>query len=138
MASSRTVRSHLHSIAQGDAFTRGGLTSTDGADSRPVSFISSMPRGKGAELAFISPRRSQVARLQTNSPVSLTKVSESFFPSEENITIGGSLDTPLKNEYGARLTSPLTLIEEIQPMGRGATIALKGSCGRPWFLLQGS
>jgi len=66
------------------------------------------------------------------------KARESFRPSEENITIGGSLDTPLKNEYGARLISPLALIEEIQPIGRGATMALKGSCGRPWFLLRGS
>ena len=111
--------------------TRGGLTRTDGADSSPASFISSTPRGYGAEVRFIGPRKSQVARLQTNSRVSSMKVRVSFFPSEANITIGGSLDTPLKNEYGARLIFPLALIEEIQPIGRGATIALNGSHGRP-------
>jgi hypothetical protein len=36
-----------------------------------------------------------------------------------------------------RLISPLALDEVIQPIGRGVTIALKGSCGRPWFLLRG-
>src|SRR5450432_176507 len=138
MSVRRTVCSHLHSNAQGEALTRGGFTSTDGAESRPVSLISLMPRANGAEVAFIGTRRSQVARLQTNSRVSSTNVTESFLPSEENITIGGSLETALKNEYGARLISPLALMEEIQPMGRGATIALNGSCGRPWLPLAGS
>src|SRR5215470_5116767 len=45
MSSSRSVCSHLHSIAHGDALTRGGLTKTDGAASRPASFISSTPHG---------------------------------------------------------------------------------------------
>jgi hypothetical protein len=38
--------------------------------------------------------------------------------------MGGALDTLLKNEYGARLISPFALIEVIQPIGRGPTIAL--------------
>src|SRR4029077_10080777 len=114
-----------------DALTRGGFTRIEGAGSRPASFISSIPRGNGPDVVFICWRRSQVARLQTNSRVSSMNVSESFLPSEENMMIGGTLETPLKNEYGARLTSPLTLIDEIQPIGRGATIALNGSCDRP-------
>jgi hypothetical protein len=48
----------------------------------------------------------------------------SLRPSLANITMGGALDTLLKNEYGARLISPFALIEVIQPIGRGPTIAL--------------
>jgi hypothetical protein len=125
-------------MAQGDAFTRGTFTSTEGAASRPASFISSTPRGYGPDVVFISWRRWWVARLHTNSRVSSMKATESLRPSEANITMGGSLETPLKYEYGARLISPLWLIEVIQPIGRGATIALNGSCGRPWFRLLGS
>src|SRR5271170_7693520 len=138
MSLSCTVCSHWHSSAQGDALTRGGLTSTDGAATSPAFSISFVPSGNGPDVAFICSRRSQTARLQTNSLVSSTKVSESFLPSEANITMGGSLETPLKNEYGARLISPRALIDEIQPIGRGATMALKGSCASPWFLLLGS
>jgi hypothetical protein len=62
----------------------------------------------------------------------------SFRPSLANITIGGSLETLLKNEYGARLISPLKFIEVIHPIGRGPTMAVNGSCGRPWFFFRGS
>src|SRR5262245_464037 len=93
-----TVLIHLHSSAHGDAATRGGLTSRDGAASRPVARISQVPRGSGAEVPFIWSRRSNVARLQTNSLVSSTNATESFGPSLENITIGGLSVMPLKNE----------------------------------------
>ena len=86
----------LHSSAQGDAFTRGGLTSRDGAGSRPARSISLTPRGSGAEVAFIASRKSQVARLQTNSPVSSMKLTESLCPSLANITRLARLLTPLK------------------------------------------
>src|SRR5258707_2441928 len=125
-------------MAQGDALTRGGFTRIDGAGSSPASFISSTPRGYGPEVVFIWLRRSHVARLQTNSLVSSTKTTESFLPLEQNMTIGGSADKLLKKEYGARLISPFALIDAIQPIGRGATIALNGSYDRPWFLLRGS
>src|SRR5271167_1216426 len=138
MSLSRTVCSHLHSKAHGDDSTRGGLTSIDGAAISPASIISLVPRGNDPDVAFIGSRSSQTARLHTNSRVSSTKVIESFLPSEANITMGGSLETPLKKEYGARLISPWALIDEIQPMGRGAMMALKGSWERPWFLLLGS
>ena len=67
-----------------------------GAGSRPAFSISLVPRGIGAEVMFIASRKSQVARLQTNSPVSSMKLTESLWPSLENITIGGRLLTPLK------------------------------------------
>ncbi len=44
----------------------------------------------------------------------------------------GRVETALKKEYGARLISPAPLSVEIQPIGRGATIAFDGSCGSPW------
>jgi len=41
-------------------------------------------------------RRSNVARLATNSPLSFANVAESFHPSLEKPTIGGALQNPLK------------------------------------------
>jgi hypothetical protein len=58
-------------------------------------------------------------------------VALSLAPSDENQTRKGFVEKALKKEYGARFTSPLRAIVEIQPIGRGATIALNGSCGRP-------
>jgi hypothetical protein len=43
--------------------------------------------------------------------------------------MAGLVDTALKYEYGARLMSPFPFIDVIQPIGRGATIALNGSYG---------
>jgi hypothetical protein len=63
-----------------------------------------------------------------NSPVSSMKATASFLFSEENITMFGRDEIALKKLYGERLTSPLALIALIQPIGRGATIALNGSC----------
>jgi hypothetical protein len=50
-------------------------------------------------------------------------------PLDENITIGGVSQIALKKEYGARLTAPFFEHVPIQPIGRGATIALKGLWG---------
>jgi hypothetical protein len=88
----------LHSSAHGEAATRGGRTRRLGAGASPASRISFTPRANCAEVATTAERSSKVARLQTNSPVSRTKTSESFGPSLENSTIGGSSDTALKNE----------------------------------------
>src|SRR5262245_42078694 len=95
---SRRVCSHLHSSAHGDALTRGGLTKTDGAASKPTACISLMPRGKGHDVSLTCSRKSQTARLHTNSRVSSTKSIVFFLPSLANITIGGSLETLLKKE----------------------------------------
>ena len=53
-------------------------------------------RGNGAEVLFIESRRSWVAKLATNSPLSLAKATESFQPSLENPTIGDTLEKLLK------------------------------------------
>src|SRR5262245_66134758 len=76
-----TVCSHLHSSAHGDALTRGGLTSTDAAASRPTASISLTPRGKVRDVSFTCSRKSQTARLHTKSPVSSTKEIVFFLPS---------------------------------------------------------
>ena len=41
-------------------------------------------------------------------------------------TIGGSAENALKYENGARLMRPSRSIDVIQPIGRGATSALRG------------
>ena len=120
----------LHSSAHGEAATRGGATIRDGAVSRPACSNSDAPRGSVAEVAFICSRSSHVGRFHTNSPASPANAAESFIPPLENISIGGRSPTALKKLYGARLTAPSALIVETQPIGRGATSALKGSCGR--------
>src|ERR1700687_3300877 len=128
---SGTICTTLHSIAQGEAATRGGFTSFEGAAFSPATSISLTPCGSVADVWFICSRKSQVASEQTNSIVSVMLATESLKPSLENITIGGREETPLKYEYGARLIAPFALIDVIQPIGRGATIALNGSCGSP-------
>src|SRR5271169_3018637 len=91
-----TVFNHLHSSAHGDAFTRGGLTRTEGVASRPTTSISLIPRAKVSDVSLTCARRSHTARLQTNSPVSSTNSIVSLRPSLANITIGGSVETLLK------------------------------------------
>src|ERR1700724_2994156 len=103
-----TCRS-LHSSAQGDAATRGGRTSRDGAAARPDFSISLTPRGKSSDVSTTAARSSNVARLQTNSLVSSTKTRESLGPSLDNKTIGGLSETALKNKKGERLFFPLAL-----------------------------
>src|ERR1700737_4523859 len=104
------IASGRDSSAQGDCATRGGRTSRDGAGSSPAAIISLTPRGNSLDVSTISLRRLKVARLQTNSLVSSTKISESFGPSLENKTIGGWSETPLKNGDGARFFSPSSLV----------------------------
>src|SRR5476649_1648914 len=83
---SGTICTTLHSIAQGEAATRGGFTSFEGAAFSPATSISLTPRGSIAEVIFICSRKSQVASEQTNSLVSVMLATESLKPSLENIT----------------------------------------------------
>src|SRR5580692_9009401 len=93
-----TVCSHLHSSAHGEAFTRGGLTRTEGVASRPTTSISFIPRAKVSDVSLTCARKSQTARLQTNSPRSEEHTIVSLRPSLANMTIGGSVETLLKYE----------------------------------------
>tara|TARA_B100001167_G_C16471980_1_gene168309 strand:+ start:70 stop:456 length:387 start_codon:yes stop_codon:yes gene_type:complete len=124
----------------GQSQTRGGFTSVDFPIPRPAAFISSISGEKGALVWFISPRKFQVAKLQTNSPVDSQFVTVSFTPWGwrpllANITIGGSLATPLKKLYGARLTTPSLSTVLTHPIGLGTMQLLNGSWGSPWSLV---
>lgn len=68
---------------------------------------------------------------QTNSPDASTLVMLSFRPEDEKAIIGGASHIALKKLYGARLGIPFAPSVEIHPIGRGATIALNGSCRNP-------
>ena len=89
-------------------------------------------------------RRSQVARLQTNSLVAsiFARVSligrSGFRPLGEKATVGGSSDMALKKLKGARLTRPSASRLVTQPMGRGTTRFLKGSTAISWGPFFGS
>src|SRR5262249_60068448 len=86
---SSTVLKYLHSIATGERATRGGLTARDGTISMPTASGSLTPCGNSAELAFITSRRSQVARLNTNSPVASALICECLRGALEKIGQGG-------------------------------------------------
>src|SRR6218665_2713867 len=78
---------------------------------------------------FIGSRRSQGTRVGANSPVARTVVVLFFLcrsagALQEKITTGGAVETRLKCENGARLTEPSGSMVLIQPIGRGATMAL--------------
>ena len=61
----------------------------------------------------------------TNSPVSTALRSESLVPTEVNCTTGGSTELTVKNECGARLSTPAAERVDTQAMGRGTTTLLR-------------
>ena len=65
------------------------------------------------------------ARHTTNSPVASTLRSESFFPTLVNCTIGGSTHETVKNECGARFTTPSADSDDTQAIGRGTTVEVR-------------
>ncbi len=92
-----TTSTTLHSSEAGLSLTRGAATRRHSAIVRPAWMNSFSPRGSGAEVAFMASLSADVARLATNSPLSLAKVAESLYPpSLEKPTIGGGLPKPLK------------------------------------------
>src|SRR5690606_38208605 len=106
-------------------------TNRDAACSIPIDSNSLSPRGMCCELRFMMSVSGRLHRLTTNSPQASACVTESFAPSLANATMGGRELTRLKKLYGAKLLRPLSSIVEIHPIGRGATMALIGSHGRP-------
>src|SRR6218665_2339687 len=78
---------------------------------------------------FIGSRRSPGTRLVGDLPggravVVLFFSCRSAGALQEKITPGGAVETRLKGENGARLTEPSGPMVLIQPIGRGATMAL--------------
>ena len=61
------------------------------------------------------------ARQITNSRVSDTLRSESFFPTDVNCSTGGSTQATVKNECGARLFTPSAERVDTHAIGRGTT-----------------
>ena len=106
--------------------TRGGLIFTLGIGVRPVSANSESSSGKPLAESTISFHTGCVTTLKQNSPVSRTFFSVCFsLPSGLRAIvseiIGGTTQTTVKNENGARLVTPLPFTVEAQPIGRGTT-----------------
>ncbi len=59
-----------------------------------------------------------------NSRVASALVSESLRPTEVNCTTGGSTQATVKNECGARLSTPSGDGVDTHAIGRGTTTAL--------------
>ncbi|BBE24208.1 hypothetical protein MN0502_30910 [Arthrobacter sp. MN05-02] len=64
-------------------------------------------------------------KLTTNSPVASMLRTESSRPTDVNWTIGGFTEAMVKNECGARLSTPSTEVEETHAMGRGTTTEVR-------------
>src|SRR5882757_7249772 len=138
VAGNSTVLTYLHSKATGERFTRGGLTAIEGAISRCAMSASLTSTPTSADVILICSRNSQVVRLWTHSPLVSALVCECLRPALENITNGGRLATALKKLYGARFTTPLRLMVEIHPIGRGTTSVVSGSFLSGYSLSRGS
>ena len=115
----------------------------EGAFARPARSNSSTPCGSSSADALTASRCDHVAMFHTNSPVSSALRTESLrapdeFWFDENMTIGGSNVTFWNWLNGARLCRPSRSTVEIQPIGRGITHDLNGSCGRPCGVTPGS
>ena len=51
--------------------------------------------------------------------------TESLRPTEVNWMIGGFTEAIVKNEWGARLSTPSADVDEIHAMGRGTTTEVR-------------
>jgi hypothetical protein len=101
-----SVCSRRHSSATGDSAIRGGATSFDGSRVTPVASISLSWGGKSVAVALIASSSGSGVRHTVNSPVATALRSESFSPTDVNCTTGGSVLATVKNECGARLSTP--------------------------------
>src|SRR5579863_471002 len=123
----------LHSKLTGDSATRGGRTIVDVTGVTFASSNSLTDESYSPLVAFIGCSNSKVTMLTTNSFVSRTLRSVSFaspcgpFPffggrrPGAKASNGGSTQTALKKENGARFGCPAALSVETHAMGRGAT-----------------
>jgi hypothetical protein len=97
---------------------------TLGSRVSPAASNSLTSGGKLVPVALISSSSAAGARFTTNSPDSAMLRSESFSPTDVNCTMGGFVDATVKNECGARLSTPSGETLETQAMGRGTTTAV--------------
>lgn len=124
--SSRVVCSS-HSIATGDSATRGTATVRLGSVVSPTAANSSTSGGKSVAVAFTRSNSGSAAKFTTNSPVASTLFRLSLRPTEVNCTIGGRTHATVKNECGARLSTPPADIDDTHAIGRGTTTAFNAA-----------
>jgi hypothetical protein len=96
----------------------------------PANTNSSTSASVSVELMFIAVTSGLVHKFQTNSLVSAMFCIVSLNPALENPSVGGSSLNILKQEYGAKFSTPLVDTVDIHPMGLGPIIALNGLCAR--------
>ena len=80
--------------------------------------------GKSVPVALTCSNRCSGAKFTTNSPVASTLSREFLRPTDVNCTIGGETQATVKNECGARLSTPSADTEETHAIGRGTTTAV--------------
>lgn len=107
---------------RGERATRGAFTRALASRAIPTASNSLTPCGKSVAVLFTSSTSGSGARLTTNCPVASTLRSESLRPTDVNCTMGGVTDEIVKNECGARLSTPSAETVETQAMGRGTTV----------------
>ena len=118
---SGSVSCSTHSIATGACATRGGATRRLGSRAMPTWSNSLTCGGAFTLVALTASNSGSGVKLTTNSRVASTLRSESLRPTEVNCTIGGSVHATVKNECGARLSTPSAEREETHAIGRGIT-----------------
>jgi hypothetical protein len=124
------VSIHIHSNALGKSATRNGLTHRLDSDSIPSQANPSTLAGAGTGLWVTRSISGRVVRLWTSPPVSVTLFMKYLSVALDNPTIQGFSENMLKNDQGARFATAAPGTVDIQPVGRGATIALSGSWGK--------
>ena len=116
-----TTRCNTHSSATGEAFTRGGATRRLGSRASPTASNSLVPAPKSVPVALTCSNSSSGVRQTTNSPVASMLRRLSLRPTEVNCTTGGVTPATVKNECGARLSTPSAERDDTQAIGRGTT-----------------
>ena len=116
------TRRRRHSSDTGDSATRGRPY-----ESRRLPLDLRPRRTRPSRVGSRSPSRSRAERassvttLTTNSPVSSMLRRLSLRPTEVNCTTGGSWLDTVKNECGARLSTPAADVVDTHAIGRGTT-----------------
>ncbi|GAA1532520.1 hypothetical protein GCM10009741_38580 [Kribbella lupini] len=76
-------------------------------------------------MALTCSNNGSLAKFTTNSRVASTLFRLSLRPTEVNCTIGGRTQDTVKNECGARFSTPSAETDETQAIGRGTTTEFK-------------
>ncbi|GAA1705194.1 hypothetical protein GCM10009745_60930 [Kribbella yunnanensis] len=87
----------------------------------PIASNSDTSGGKFVPDAFTCSNNPSAAKFTTNSPVASTLFKLSFRPTDVNCTIGGRTHDTVKNECGARFSTPSADRLDTHAIGRGTT-----------------